>query len=1081
MEDHPSDKEKIDFALMDRLVEMHPDLDDKSLLKLYQNHCQDKPLTIELLSEQMTDQSKMILASALPDHIDPTNTNSQAQYKIERRIDQGGQSHVYLAHRDDGTYQKTVVIKVLNQSIEGQAQKKQMMAEMQILADLKHPNIVSILDAGIDEHQRPWLMLEYIKGTHIDDYIKTKQLSLKSIIDLLCTVAGALKHIHQQHIAHLDIKPANILVEEIDGKPQPIVIDFGIAMTQSLGAEQSPYVFATPAFAAPEQLDSGNRQPDHRSDIYSLGKLIKYLLTVSNKVDQEAIAKDKALQAILAHCLEEKPKARYQQTQQLLNDLVQYNRGEAVSVHHWTVWQKLLNGLKKHPAKGLLAVTVLGVMFLILVMYNLQDNSNKSTLEQAKEGQSYWQAAEQIHNQTRLIYALPKRQIEEDFKGLNRQYDQLKAQFATEPEPIKSLAFAALGKAAISLGRFEDAQHYLESAHHETPNDVQIKNLLARNLLVLYQAESEYLQNDSEIEQRKIHHNRLKNKYFVPAIALLDSDKSENNHDLLTSSLLLHFQKQSQAAIEQLRNVDEIDLWPIDRLLLLARISKDLANQSINTEDVLSAVQELEQAQSYLQQAQNIARSHPQVYRLLCQTESQLYQLKESNSKDVLSACDDLLVLLPNTAEAKIVAANAYAQLAKSRILQGQSPASLISKIKQILQHQWIDESDELIAAAELIKGHVLTTEGLWQVYSNQAYEQYFQKAVEHHGYAVAKTPNSYTAQFELALAWHNLANHSETDSHQSDQYFEQAISILLELQNHADATALTASKLIRVYTDFAYQSYQKGVAADNPLSAAEHLIEQKLLESPDSHYAQLAMAILYWTYTDYLVFQDKEPTPYLSATIKAFDWVIKNKPEQWIYRFNQVSAMLSGVTYYLTHDQPQTQELLEIEERLSQLSSLVSADISLDSLYGYFHNMQAMNDLLLGINPLGKINLARQFNTSCSDSPIDARTCCAQLASTYLIESMWKDRQSKHNLSFGVEQIKALESKLEAYSKHHQLMAQVGRLYFYLSNAFELSGEDKRLYIKKADHWLSQAVEGNPLLNEHYQSELTNIKTHVQ
>ena len=92
------------------------------------------------------------------------------------------------------------------------------MAEMQILADLKHPNIVTILDAGIDDEQRPWLMLEFIQGLHIDQFVREHNLNQDQWSTLFICLAKAIKYIHQQQVVHADIKPANVLVELLDNK-----------------------------------------------------------------------------------------------------------------------------------------------------------------------------------------------------------------------------------------------------------------------------------------------------------------------------------------------------------------------------------------------------------------------------------------------------------------------------------------------------------------------------------------------------------------------------------------------------------------------------------------------------------------------------------------------------------------------------------------------------------------------------------------------------------------------------------------------------------------------------------------------
>ena len=1064
------------FELMSRLVDQHPELSDEEILKLYQKQTQQQA-TIALLSDQLTDQTKVILASALPTHHEPQSANSQAQYKIEKRIDSGGQSHVYLAHRDDGTYQKSVVIKVLNQSIEGTTQKEQLMAEMQILADLKHPNIVSILDAGIDEQQRPWLMLDYIKGQHIDSYVKNKQLNQTQIVGLILATAQALRYIHRENIAHLDIKPANVLVEEIDGTARPIIIDFGIAMTQNLMTEQTPYTFATPAFAAPEQLQS-EQSPDHRSDIYALGKLLKHLLAenhTKNSSDEPQLPAD--LKAIINHCTQEQPADRFQQTQDLIIDLQNFINHNPVSVRPLKWWQNGMRIIQKHQWLIPVVVVFIGLGGWILNDYVSQQSQQQEMLNNAKQSQVYWQGADEIHNQTRLIYALPRRNIEDDFQQLNEQYLRLKQQFNQEQAAVQTLAHVAMAKAATSLGHFNDAHTHLLQAFEANATNLQIRNLLSKSYLLLYQAEAEGLQNFAEMEQRQLQHNRLQQKYFKPALTLLKPNKLPLEHDLVVSSLLLHFENQSQAALQQLKSADDNELWPIDRYLLAAEISRDQANHHINLGQISQALDWLQQTTGYLHQAQAIARSHPEVHKRLCQTESLVAQLSPQSVLATLDSCEHLMVLLPNTADALLVAANAYAQLAHSWLDRGQSPLPLMATITGLLEHDWSVENELNIAQSQQILGHISTTLGLWQMYSNQQFADSFLKAVQHHQKAATFRPNHYNTQFEFAVSLFNLANYVDAEAHTVEQRYQQAITALEKLTKHADATILTTAKLVRFYTDYAYQKYQHGKPADEPLAQADHWVGAALKMSPDSSYTLLAAATLYWTYTDYLVLKGQNPEQYLKAAIDTFDQVIQKQPDKWNHRYNQISAMLSGVTFYLEQDQIQSQALAVIVEKLNHLATVVSADISLNSHYGYYHNMQASNEILKGNDPLDALQLARFYNETCIKSPVDARTCFNQLATTWITEQRWKIIQPDHLMMFGSAALEVLQQGLVEYPNHHLLMAQMGRLYWLRTQWQSLNKSNQIEQLEMAHEYLSKATAGNELLMHTFGGDLKAVE----
>ncbi|TDR14640.1 serine/threonine-protein kinase [Marinicella litoralis] len=1070
-------KNAVDYQLLDRLVDENPTLSDEQILQKYQQHKNSPQVTVALLSEDLNDATKVILASALPDHHDPKSTHSQAQYRIEKRIDSGGQSHVYLAHRNDGTYQNTVVIKVLNQSIEGDTQKQQLMAEMQILADLKHPNIVSILDAGIDEQQRPWLMLEFIAGEHIDQFINKHQLSPDQLSELFIQIAKALKYIHHNQVVHADIKPANILVKMLDDQPQAVIIDFGIATTDNSQQATSCYVFATPAFASPEQLNHELTAVDHRSDIYSMGQLMQYLIENQSQAHPNILWINQDLAAIIEQCTASLPEKRYQDMQSLILDLQRHRAGDVVSVRPTDLGQKLSRTLSKHKWLFIMLLFIVCVAGFFINHSIQQNKQNLALVQGAESSQHYWQQADDISNQSRLIYALPKRNIEPDFKRLNDQFDRLLNQMLHESAATQKLAFAAMADAAISLGRHETAHELLIKANSNNPLNAAIKFKLGKSYLMLYQNEVQSLQNYAQMAQRQEQRQRLQNKYFVPALNLFDAVEDHVNNDPLISSLLHYFEGRYDQALQQLESSDSQLLWPIERLLLAAQITQEQANQLLLKSKTDQAIILLEQALGSLSQAKQIARSHPMVHQQLCQTESLLLQLNQNQLVSRINACDELLEVLPHTANAILVAADAYAQLAKSWLDRGQSPAQLLSRSRLILDHAWSAEPKKLQAHAEQLKGHLLNTEGKWHLYSDQEFMPFFKQAIKHHQSAVDRLPNNYSAQLELATAWYNLANNTSYDKEQTERYFERATERLSSLTQHADSTEFLPAFLVRVLTDHAYIRYQNGLPADQQLNQANQWLDQTQAKSPESQYAQLAAATLYWTYTDYRVLQGIDPEPYLSAAIDAFDQVIVSEASQWTNRYNQISVMLSGVTYYLELGQPQSQQLEHIKEKLELLESWISASINLDSHWGYYHNMLAYNQLLLNENPSNNLKAAWQRNTSCADSPIDGSVCYAQMATSLVTESKWNASQPTLMIDHHQNYLPQLQLGIKQHPNNHILLARFGQ-YLWLNSQLKQSDLGSKLTaLNQARAHLLMAIAGNPLLAEKFSNDVSSIE----
>jgi serine/threonine protein kinase len=147
-------------------------------------------------------------------------------YRLIEKVGQGGMGEVYRAERADGQYDKQVAIKFVRAGYDTAAIVERFRNERQVLAALDHPNIARLLDGGTTEDGIPYLVMELIEGTPIDEYCQTHQLAIPERLRLFQQVASAVQYAHQHLVIHRDIKPGNILVTT-EGVPK--LLDFGIA------------------------------------------------------------------------------------------------------------------------------------------------------------------------------------------------------------------------------------------------------------------------------------------------------------------------------------------------------------------------------------------------------------------------------------------------------------------------------------------------------------------------------------------------------------------------------------------------------------------------------------------------------------------------------------------------------------------------------------------------------------------------------------------------------------------------------------------------------------------------------------
>jgi predicted Ser/Thr protein kinase len=197
------------------------------------------------------------------------------RYELEELVGSGGMSAVYRAH--DRLLERKVALKILHQRYGEDAEYlERFRREARAVAQLAHPNIVTVIDRGEDE-ERQFIVFEYIDGDDLKQLVeRSGPLPVDQVVRLGLDVARALAFAHERGIVHRDVKPQNVL---LNGDGQAKVTDFGIARSLDVerGVTQTGTVLGTSNYIAPEQASG---QPvDERSDVYSLGVVLFELLT----------------------------------------------------------------------------------------------------------------------------------------------------------------------------------------------------------------------------------------------------------------------------------------------------------------------------------------------------------------------------------------------------------------------------------------------------------------------------------------------------------------------------------------------------------------------------------------------------------------------------------------------------------------------------------------------------------------------------------------------------------------------------------------------------------------------------------
>jgi serine/threonine-protein kinase len=374
--------------LLDEAIDLPPDELARWLkaLPAEQQHLREK--LSEMLARRRSETHEGFLADgpklhdAESDPSEPRADQHVGPYLLNRELGRGGMGTVWLATRVDGALERQVALK-LPRTAWGAGLAQRMARERDIVAQLEHPNIARLYDAGVDDLGRPYLAFEFVDGSAIDLWCNTHGLAVDARLRLFVQVVRAVAYAHAHLVVHRDLKPSNVLVTE-DG--QVHLLDFGIAKlltdatSEGHGLTEQWGRALTPRYASPEQL--AGETITVQSDVYSLGVLLYALLTghtpyalkrdtiggleeamregepplASTRVPSHRRALRGEIDAILAKALKRSPGERYATADALAVDLQRHLDGERVLAQRDSLVYRAFVVARRH--RGVIAGTL---------------------------------------------------------------------------------------------------------------------------------------------------------------------------------------------------------------------------------------------------------------------------------------------------------------------------------------------------------------------------------------------------------------------------------------------------------------------------------------------------------------------------------------------------------------------------------------------------------------------------------------------------------------------------------------------------------------------------------------------------
>lgn len=388
-------------ALLDQALEL-PEQDRQSWLgSLGTEHAAVRPWLLRVIAHDAGTVDDSFMKRPTADTADASDFHEGQRvgpYVLDRRLGSGGMGEVWLATRSDGVLNRQVALKLPYVQLIAGVVRRRFERERDILADLSHPHIAQLYDAGVADSEHPYLAMEWVDGVAINEHCRTARLTLDRRLDLFLQILDAVGYAHGRLVAHRDLKPSNILVTSHE---RVKLLDFGIAKLlvgdTEAGATQLTRIgscVATPAYAAPEQL--AGEPVTVAVDVYALGVVLHELLTGRRPVRNHGPApgdptdvrrassqiaagyaaevgglEDRKLRralsgdldAIIAKALERDPQRRYRSAQAFAEDIERNRRHLPISARRISLGTLALKFAQRHwVGAGMTALLLLALL-----------------------------------------------------------------------------------------------------------------------------------------------------------------------------------------------------------------------------------------------------------------------------------------------------------------------------------------------------------------------------------------------------------------------------------------------------------------------------------------------------------------------------------------------------------------------------------------------------------------------------------------------------------------------------------------------------------------------------------------------
>lgn len=439
---------------------------------------------------------------------------SVGPWRIVGVIGQGGMGTVYRVERADGQYEQTAALKYVRVDVSSEKLVEAFREERNVLASLNHPDIVPLLDGGVDETGQPWFVMQHVEGEPIDQWCNSRKLAIRDRIALFVQACDSIVYAHARGILHRDIKPSNMLVTA-DGRIQ--LLDFGLS-TPTSSEHDEKCLAITSGYTAPEVLKG--HAPGLAIDVYSLGILLCQLLCgnlpvkssssryqvhspselvermTPSMLEARGARNGRALKAaikgeldsIVLRCIQEDPGDRYASVDQLRSDLGNLLSGHPVSAHGDGIAYRSFCFVRRHAylsatlAVAFSALTVIGGVWFWQSVQAEREQVAASHVDRLLESSIGMATLSGMGDMPLTPAAM-----------LQRSEDYLRSAPLEEQAEVRSRGLSILSRSWAALGDYDRAEKLAQEAKEASAGNAllsafnmatlaQIQNLQARHV-----------------------------------------------------------------------------------------------------------------------------------------------------------------------------------------------------------------------------------------------------------------------------------------------------------------------------------------------------------------------------------------------------------------------------------------------------------------------------------------------------------------------------------------------------------------------------------------------------------------------